>query len=191
MGLYELSSFGRYIISDFGSDDAELNMWMKNYKESLTGHLATTKIVKYIDECKDDAELADSEADDSIARYDKQYCKKLSIKLKERVTEESLKYIDQLWRSIADICLLPSLSYLIEKIYSGSLVVVLLIPTKSAMQIRKNSHTLASFFKQSDVISIMIEDEIIYQEEARKIIEYCSERVLGLASHSIDDLVGK
>ena len=28
-------------------------------------------------------------------------------------------------------------------------------------------------------------------EEARKIIEYCSKRVQRLASHSIDDLVGK
>ena len=187
------------IISHFGSDDAQLNMWMEKYKVSLAGYLATTQIVKYIDECKDDdAELA--ETDDRIARFDKQYYKKLSMKLNERVTEKSLEYIDQLWRSIAGICLLPSLSYLIHKIYIGSLIVVLLIPTKSAMQIRKSSHTLASLFQQRDVISVMIEDEIIYQEgattmasdeEARKIIEYCSKKVQLLTSHSIDDLVGK
>ena len=188
------------IISHFGSDDTQLNMWMKKYKESLAEHLATTKIVKYIDECKDDAELADSEADDSIARYDKQYCRKLSIKLKEQVMEERLEYIDQLWRFIAGFCLLPSPSYLIENIYIGSLVVVLLIPTKFAMQIRKSSRELASLLQKRDVISIMIEDEIIYQEgtttmasdeEARKIIEYCSKRVQWLTSHSIDALVGK
>ena len=156
------------IISDFGGDDAELNTWMKDYKVSLAGFRATTKIVEHIDTCKDDVILA--EEDDHIARYDKQYCSKLSIKLKQRVTEKSLDYIDQLWRSIAGNFLLPSLSYLIEKIYIGSLVVILLIPTKSAMQILKSSHTSTSFFQQNDIISIMIEDEIIYQETRMKLV---------------------
>ena len=149
------------IILKFGGDDAELNVWMKEYKENLTGFLATTKIVEYFDACKDDKKIA--KTDDRIARYDEDYCAKLTMKLKVLVTEESLDYIDKLWRSIAGNYLLPSLSYLIEKIYIGSLVVVLLIPTKSAMQILKSSHTPKSFFKQDDIICIMIEDKIIYQ----------------------------
>ena len=153
------------ISSDFGGGDPELDEWMTEYKTKLTGFYATTKIVEYIDACDSNIELA--EADDSlqqdIARYDKKYCKTLTMKLQSRVTQLCLDYIDQLWHSIANHFVLPSLSFLLEKIHKGCIEVILVIPIKTAMKILESSHDSIPFFEQNNIIKVMIEDKIIYQ----------------------------
>ena len=101
------------IIREFGWDNPELSRWMNDYKSELAGFKATTKIIDYIRVCDEEDEIADSEVSlrQHMARYDKRYCRKLTIKLKSRITEKCLDYIDQFWRSIADHFFLPSLPH--------------------------------------------------------------------------------
>ena len=76
------------IAKEFGGDDMELKGWISNYKSELAGFKATTRIVDYIKLCKEEVEIAESgqSLQQDIVHYDRQYCRKLTIKLKSRVT---------------------------------------------------------------------------------------------------------
>ena len=148
------------IASEFGGDDSELRGWINDYKSELAGYKAATKIVDYIKVC-DIEEIADSgqslRAD--IKRYDKRYCHKLTVKLKSHITEKSLDYIDQLWMSIADHLLLPTLSALLESIHEGCVEVTWRIPTVSALHIQANIQDSGKFLdKLDDVVRFSMDD---------------------------------
>ena len=155
------------IAKEFGGDDLELRRWIDDYKSELAGFKATTKIVDYIKVCNDEEEVADSDQSlrKDIARYDRRYCRKLTVKLKSRVTEKSLDYIDQFWRSIADHFLLPSLSALLDSIREGCVEVTWLVPTLSALQIQANIQDSTQFLEKLEVIRVIMESEILYDEE--------------------------
>ena len=155
------------IAKEFGGDDLELRGWIDDYKSELAGFKATTKIVDYIKLCSDEKEIADSDQSlrEDIARYDRRYCRKLTVKLKSRVTEKSLDYIDQFWRSIADHFLLPSLSALLDSIQEGCVEVTWLVPTLSALQIQANIQDSTQFLEKLEVIRVIMEGEILYDEE--------------------------
>ena len=155
------------IAKEFGGDDIELRGWIDDYKSELAGFKATTKIVDYIKLCSDEQEIADSDQSlrKDIARYDSRYCRKLTVKLKSRVTEKSLDYIDQFWRSIADHFLLPSLSVLLDSIQEGCVEVTWLVPTLSALQIQANIQDSTQFLAKLEVIRVIMEGEILYDED--------------------------
>ena len=155
------------IAKEFGGNDLELRGWIDDYKSELAGFKATTKIVDYIKLCSDEKEIADSDQSlrEDIARYDRRYCRKLTVKLKSRVTEKSLDYIDQFWRSIADHFLLPSLSALLDSIQEGCVEVTWLVPTLSALQIQANIQDSTQFLEKLEVIRVIMEGEILYDEE--------------------------
>ena len=89
----------------------------------------------------------------------------VTVKLKSRVTEKSLDYIDQFWRSIADHFLLPSLSALLDSIREGCVEVTWLVPTLSALQIQANIQDSTQFLEKLQVIRVIMEGEILYDEE--------------------------
>lgn len=104
----------------FGRGDKELSELISDYKSELAGYKATTKISGFITECDDsDDDIAESTHFLNIARYDRKYCRRLTVKLKDRVTQKSLDYIDKFWRSIADFFVLPSLPVLLGTIHEG------------------------------------------------------------------------
>ena len=156
------------IAKEFGGNDLELRGWIDDYKSELAGFKATTKIVDYIKLCSDEKEIADSDQSlrEDIARYDRRYCRQLTVKLKSRVTEKSLDYIDQFWRSIADHFLLPSLSALLDSIQEGCVEVTWLVPTLSALQIQANIQDSTQFLAKLEVIRVIMEGEILYDEES-------------------------
>ena len=154
------------IANEFGGDDLELKGWINDYKSELAGFKATTRIVEYIKICSDE-EIADAEQSlhQDMARYDRRYCRKLTFKLKSRVTEKSLDYIDKFWQSIADHFLLPSLPVLLDSIQEGCVEVTWLVPTLSALQIQTNIQDSAAFLEKCEVIRVIIDGEILYDEE--------------------------
>ena len=91
----------------FERDDPQLKEWISEYKSELSGFKATTKIADYIKVNNEDEDMAEPEERLHMARYDKCYYRRLSFKLKTPVTEKSLDYIDELWRSIAEYFYLP------------------------------------------------------------------------------------
>ncbi len=154
------------IIKEFWGGDPELHASMDEYKSELAGFKATTKIVDFIKTCSDE-DIADPDQSirDNMARYDKRYCCKLTIKLKARVTEKSLDYIDELWRSIADHFILPRLSVLLDSIKEGCVEVTWCIPTPLAFQIQTNIQDSTEFWKTFEVIRVTLNSTILYDEE--------------------------
>ena len=154
------------ICKEFGWEDLEVRGWINRYKAELAGFKATTKIIDYIKECNDEDEIADSEQSIHLykARYDKKYCRKLTVKLKVPVTEKSLDYIDEFWRSIADLFLLPSLPVLLEKIREGSTEVTWFISAIAASQIESailNADSVR-LFQRFEVMQIILNSRIVY-----------------------------
>ena len=159
------------IANEFGGDDLELRGWIDDYKSELAGFKATTRIMDYIKMSSDEKEIADSKQSlhQDMARYDGRYCRKLTIKLKSRVTERSLDYIDQFWRSIADHFLLPSLSALLDSIQEGCVEVTWLVPTLSALQIQANIQDSTAFLEKCEVIRVIMDGEILYDKGLGKV----------------------
>lgn len=160
------------IVKKFGADDPELSGWINEYKSELAGFKAVTKIAHYIEACSDDEDIADSEQslEQNLARYDKRYCRKLSVKLKARVTEKSLQYIDQFWRSIADYFCLPSLSVLLDRIKEGCVEVTWLIPTVSALQVQANIQDSEEFLKKMEITQVIMDGEILYSDHEEEMV---------------------
>ena len=165
--LWDYCSFTpvEQIVEKFGENDPLLTEWISAYKSELAGFNAVTKIADYIEACSDDEDVADSEQSirQNIARYDKRYCRKLSIKLKPaRITEKSLDYIDQFWRSIADYFVLPSLPVLLDTIKEGCVEVTWLVPTVPALQIQANMEDSEDFWRNLAVTRVEMDGVVLY-----------------------------
>lgn len=83
---------------------------INKYKSELAGFKATNKIIDYI-RCKKSGDPSDWDTNElkphlpiqqSMAEIDSTYCHKLSSKLKERVNEKCLDYVEQLWVSVTE-----------------------------------------------------------------------------------------
>ena len=161
------------IAKEFVDNDADLKRQIHKYKAELAGFKATTKIVEYIKVCKKEEELTDS--DQSLEKnsnhYTEKYCRKLSVKLNSRVNKMSLDYIDELWKSIADACMIPHLPVLLESIKAGCVKVTWFVPTESALQIEEII-TSTKIVKMFDVIRLIMNDKILY-DKVRSIIREC------------------
>lgn len=154
------------IATMFANGDDELKGWISDYKSELAAFKATTKIATFIKECDEDDDIADPDQtiQENLARYDKRYCRKLTIKLKARVTEQTLVYIDEFWRSIADHFILQPLSVLLETIREGCMEITWYIPTPSAFQILTCIKTSKEFFQEQGISRLAVDNEILYDE---------------------------
>lgn len=149
------------IAKKFVGDD-ELDKLIRNYKSELAGFKATIKIVDYIKDCSEKQKIADSRQSLDKQRYDEHYYCKLTVKLKSHVMEKSLDYIDELWTSIADHFLLPSLSGLLDSIHEGCVEVTWLVSASSAHQIQARIQNSAEFLEKLEVIRVIMDDQILY-----------------------------
>ena len=110
------------IIEEFASDDKELNDMMKQYQEDLTGHILTLKIQTYLETTSNKHPVAMSESDNladlkSLPPQQKlKLFKRLSVMVDANITEASLRYVYDLWRSLAVQFELPQLSVILYDI---------------------------------------------------------------------------
>lgn len=164
-GHFSYSTF-ELIYKDFGKDDLELHDLIDSYKAKLAGFKATTKIIDFIKECNDDDEIADSEQSiyQDKGRYDKKYCRRLTMKLKRRITEKSLEYIDEFWRSVADNFFLPSLPVQLDSIREGCTEISWLISAQAASKIESVLHAL-EFLQKVEVTKVSLENQVMYAAE--------------------------
>lgn len=152
------------IVKEFGDEDPELSDIVKKYRAELAGYKAMTKITEHIKLCRNSEEIADPDECLYLARYDRKYCRRLSVKLQVPVTDKSLDYIDQLWRSIAEYFCVPSLSVLLDTVRDGCIEVTWCVPTLSAMQIETNILDSKEFLQSLNVTRVMLDKELLYDE---------------------------
>lgn len=147
------------------SSDSSMMALVREYNKKLTAFTATTKLADYISKCETEDE---ADPDESIlpnpAKYDKAYFKKLRVKLQIRITDETLKYIDDLWRSLAEHFLLPSLSALLDSVLASSLIIVWLVPDQIVQQILERISGASEFFRRHHITEVFIDDECVYKD---------------------------
>ena len=159
ISCHQLWSYSHYtpieqILNEFGENDPEIRKEMDNWS------FLDSMPPPYINACNNrDEYIADP--DDSLrqnmARYDKQYCRKLTVKLGIRVTYQSLDYIDQIWSSIAEHFVLPSLSVILDSIHRGCVEITWYVPSLYALQIQANISDSTDFFQANKVIQLVID----------------------------------
>ena len=159
------------IANEFGQHDQELSAIIDKYKAEVAGFKATTKIVDFIKACSSEEDIADPEESiqKDIARYDKRYCHRLTFKLKTRVTEKCLNFIDQFWMFIADHFIIPSLSVLLDSIKDGCVEVTWCVPTKFAVKIQTGIAYSSEFLRKLKITRVMMDGVIIYEAKPNKV----------------------
>ena len=83
------------------------------------------------------------------------------LKLDRRISDVSLDYVHNLWRSFAEEYDLPSATAIIEDITLGSLRITWLLLPFIISKITPRS----KFFKRNNITQILIDDVIFYDEK--------------------------
>ena len=124
LGLWDYLNYYllQVIINHFASDDEELNDMMKQYQQDLTGYVLTLKIQTYLGSTSYKHPIAMSESDiladlESLPPQQKhKLFNRLSVMVDAYITEDSLRYVYDLWRSLALQFELPRLSLILYDI---------------------------------------------------------------------------
>jgi hypothetical protein len=144
--------------------DKSIHQHILDYKRQLSGHLAVEKIIEsefYVDSTSSES------ITHSVAEYTHEHHRvlKTRLKLTRNISEESLKYIADLWESLAIELELPSLTAVIDSIVQKCLEITWLIFPCDAEKI--TSSVVAehlNFFHKNAITLITIDGVIIYEK---------------------------
>lgn len=133
------------------------------YKKQLHEFYSTTKLLDYIETslC-----YGGEKADPKVPlETDEIYYQKLTVTFERRITNETLQYIDYLWRVFAEFFSFPSSTAHLDHVEAGSLQLVITwcIPDVFAMQIKSVSAQAEaeSFYRTHQIMEVDIDNDKI------------------------------
>ena len=148
------------------------------YKGRYCGFCIATKLIDCV---KDTADDEDDEGETFSARnYTKHYKKiKAVLKVERKISDISLGYVNNLWTALAKDFELPSLTAMIDKIVAGSIEITwLVLPHLAETIILKSKFPRAvKFFRQHQIIHLMVEEDVIYNENQMVCTRFCDFRI--------------
>ena len=154
------------IIEEFASDDDELNGMMEEYQKDLTGHILTLEIETYLDASHyEHSTVGEGEnVADEIATSPppRQLFKKLSVKVDVNVTNHTLNYVNDLWRSLANQVLLPKPAMILQNIAEGCVGIMWLIPANLVKHVTRMVRETSNKFAEQNILNLMLEEQCIY-----------------------------
>ena len=159
------------IIEEFASDDDVLNDMMEQYQRDLTGHVLTQKIQTYLDANKYPVATSDSEssADENftslLPKQKHKLYKKLSAEVKANITDHSVKYVYDLWQSLANQFRLPRPAMILHRIAEGCICITWLISTNLITHITRMVRETSDMFAEKQIQRVMLEEQCIYPME--------------------------
>ena len=159
MNYYSLEQ----IVKQFGDNDPEMTSEMEQFKKDRAGFQLATKIRNFIPAAK--ARLQKDETLSKPHPINPEHFTKLSLKLDECVADYSLRYLEELWQSLSHHMQLPPISLLFEVISSGSIEIVLLIPTKLVPQAIHQAKYSAHFYRMHQILCVTIGDKCVYESK--------------------------
>ena len=153
------------VVEGFAADDKELESWIEAYEQDLNSYKATTKLIDHIAAADLDSTVDESEKEhDKPAKYDKQFYQTLSFKLKAKFTDQTMEYIDKLWKEIADLYDLPHYVILLDSVRKGCVSIVWRIPSHVAPKILETPLPSDKFYRKHEITRVEYGGEGIYQE---------------------------
>ena len=172
-GLWDYLNY--YLLQDmiegFAHDDNELNGMMEQYQKDLTGHILTLKIQTYLDATHgelplvstNDSENSDDETIPALPPEQKyKLFKKLKGKIKANVTDHTLSYIIDLWRSLTNQFALPRPAVILHEIAEGCIGITWLIPANLVKHIMRMAQETANMFAEEQILTMTLENQCIY-----------------------------
>ena len=150
---YSNYDFLECIINEYVPD---LCAAMTDYQKDYVGYTLTTKIEDHIDAV---ATIADSET----PHPDSDLFSRLETRIHAKLSERTLKYIDELWKSLSVRFVLKPYQLLLDKVMKGSITITWCFPryeTKRIIEIVKSS---SQFFSEHDIVEVSIDGEFVYQ----------------------------
>ena len=144
--------------------DKSIQQHILDYKRQLSGFFVAKRIIKsefFIDSTSSERTTS------SVADYTRKHHSVLRVELKLRrnISKESLKYVADLWESLAVEFELPSLTAVIDRIVKKCLEITWLIFPSDAEKITRAAaarHT--DFFEKHAITLLTIDDVIIYKK---------------------------
>ena len=164
---YKLWDYWNYeaiviVVRVFAADDLKLKLLMETYRKDLESFKVASKLIDYIAALS----LTQEEGEDVkiAARHDRRYYKKLEMKLNMRITNHSLKYIDELWNEFANLYSLPEHGVLLDRIHKGCVSIVWLIPSRLVSHILDAAPLSYVFYHKHNITRMELDGRCIYPE---------------------------
>ena len=148
--------------------DNSIKQLIAEYKDKLTGYLATEKIIT-----SEFFRNSDSESTtQSVTEYSRDHRRKLGLRLRfnRKLSDECLTYVADLWNSLQETFELPSITAVIDSIVEKCLEITWLILPADAKKITALAKDHSNFFQEHMIVSLTIDDDIIYEEVSMGII---------------------
>ena len=155
----------KQIIEEFACNDTEMSDWVKQYEEAVSGYMLCTKISEHIgvvavsDSSDTDSDDSDKQMEEKQAKYDPRYYRELSLKVKAKVTEESMQYVSELWESFASRYHLPSRAAILDSVHAKCILVTWMVPTKHTPELIQKAHADPDFFKEHNILWATVDDD--------------------------------
>jgi len=165
------------IIEEFASDDDELKRMMDQYQKDLTGYILTQQIQTYLDATHFEYPIAVSDSEisadeESLPPQQKhKLFKTLTAKYKVNVTDHTLSYVIDLWRSLANQFALPQPAMVLHDIAEGSIGITWLIPANLIKHITQMAQETTNMFAEENVLRVTLEEQCIYPLETELVSE--------------------
>ena len=166
------------IIEEFADDDKELNGMMEQYQQDLTGHILALRIQTYLDATKHHIATSDSDnSPDGVVplrqnhdevlplQQDYELFRKLTVKCEVNVTNHTLSYVVNLWRSLAKQFALPQPAMILHDIAEGCIGITWLIPPNLVKYVTRMAQETTNMFAEENVLKVALEEQCIYPME--------------------------
>ena len=153
------------IIEAFADDDKELNGMMEQYQEDLTGYVLTLRIQTYLDATKHPIATSDSDNEVASLQQDYKLFRKLTAKCEINITNHTLSYVINLWRSLAKQFALPRPAMILHDIAEGCIGITWLIPVNLVDHITRMAQETTNMFAEENVRRVTLEERCIYSKE--------------------------
>ena len=136
--------------------DKEVRSAIDGHIEMVNNYHATRSIADYIEE-RLVSEFRSLTVSRGRRRNSRDYYDTISLKLDDvRVGQKTLKYVRDLWKSLRRQFRIPECNALLDSIYSGSVVIVWLIPSSVSPEMKRPQPWSAIHFLQDTLISRMV-----------------------------------
>ena len=148
----------RSIINHYASDDVEMKVKLDEYEQEFAGYVLVTKMKDYLN-----AEIQQSEQSES----DPKLLDELSLKVKANVTEKTLTYVNELWKSLVRQVKLPVTALLFHKIAEGCVEITWFLPCHLTEFTTRRLQESTDYFQEKNILQVTIAGRCVYEELPR------------------------
>ena len=164
-GLWDYMNYGllQSIIEQFLSEDTETSDMLIRYQKDISGYFLATSIEEYIKNAQSEKQYELHSELLPLPSPDKNLFTVLLIKIKGvDVTQQSLAYINQLWKSLANQISLPLQMLLLRTVGKGCIVITWLIPSYVVPHVIKRVGENSNYFEEEYIIKVVVDHRCIY-----------------------------